>query len=379
MEQINQPAPEKAGSRDRLSACVFLSLIAVLFILNLVVKPPDILMSERRARAPLPAITGHSLLSGNFMSGFEDYAADAFIFRDDFRRLKAETVFHVFMQTDKSGLYFGAAGAGEFKALDPVAARQSAEKIKKVMDTIKGCFIYYSIVPDKSIYAGKYLPGFELEPAERILAEVLDGAVYIPLADCLTAGSFYRTDLHWDQPSIGGVVNRLFAGMDARRIDPEYPAISFTQIPARYAGEFKGVYAGQLALPMAADQMYYMDLTGLKAQKLNDRTLQFEECPVYDLERFKGADPYDIFLQGPQAVVLLENPDAPGGDLYLFRDSYGSSLAPLLTSAYRRIALIDLRYIDVRALDQFVEFEAGADVLFLYSSQILNNPSVLRV
>ena len=130
---------------------------------------------------------------------------------------------------------------------------------------------------------------------------------------------------------------------------------------------------------MAADRMYYIELPELKAQCLNDRTLQFEECPVYDLDRFHGPDPYDIFLQGPQAIVLLENPDAPEGNLYLFRDSYGSSLAPLLASAYRRITMIDLRYIDVRALGQFVDFQSGADVLFLYSSQILNNPSVLRV
>jgi hypothetical protein len=40
--------------------------------------------------------------------------------------------------------------------------------------------------------------------------------------------------------------------------------------------------------------------------------------------------------------------------------------------------LIDLRYIDIRLLEQYLTFDGGADVLFLYSSQILNNSSILK-
>jgi hypothetical protein len=390
----------KTELRDRLNAGVFIAVIGIFFLINRVVPPPAILISERRAPASLPALSLSSIASGSFMSKFEDYAADRFAFRDGFRTIKAAMVFGVFMQTDKSGLYFGEAGAGEFKALDPVSLRQSAEKIRRAAETLQalgaeqamealqaaetlhaaetpqtadtpqGFRVYYSLIPDKSIYAGRYLPGFDLGSTESILAEVLGGMTYIPLADCLDAGSFYRTDLHWDQASIGSVVDRLCGAMGAD--------CDLSGYRLQDAGAFQGVYPGQLALPIGADSMRYLDLPALRAKRLNDSALVFEDCPVYDLERFKGVDPYDMFLQGPQAIIELENPEAPEGDLYLFRDSYGSSLAPLLSGAYRRVTLIDLRYIDMRVLDQFVAFRPGADVLFLYSSQILNNPSVLK-
>ena len=63
--------------------------------------------------------------------------------------------------------------------------------------------------------------------------------------------------------------------------------------------------------------------------------------------------------------------------LILFRDSFGSSLIPLLTEGYSRITILDTRYIIPDLLGNFAEFE-NADVLFLYSTSILNQSSTLR-
>ena len=93
-----------------------------------------------------------------------------------------------------------------------------------------------------------------------------------------------------------------------------------------------------------------------------------------------GGDPYDFFLNGPQALVFLESKELVSGrTLYLFRDSFGSSLAPLFLGSYDKVVLIDLRYIDSRILTDFVKFESGSDVLFLYSSQVLGSPATLLV
>jgi hypothetical protein len=95
---------------------------------------------------------------------------------------------------------------------------------------------------------------------------------------------------------------------------------------------------------------------------------------------FQGQDPYDLFLRGAQAVVVLENPDAATDrELVYFRDSFGSSLAPLLAGSYARVTLVDLRYIDSRLLPDLIDVPAGSDVWFSYSSQILNHDTVLLV
>ena len=128
--------------------------------------------------------------------------------------------------------------------------------------------------------------------------------------------------------------------------------------------------------------MRYIEIPGLKVSYLNDKTLEFDSGPVYDTVRVSGVDPYDMFLRGPQPLIIIENETAPDRELYLFRDSFGSSLAPLLAEAYSKITVIDLRYINLQLLHMpelfGFEFTPGSDVLFIFSSQIFNNPSILQ-
>ncbi|MDR1736401.1 MAG: hypothetical protein LBR85_05995 [Oscillospiraceae bacterium] len=365
---------KKLSMREILTFAVFIGAVGVLFALNLILPKPDILVAERRAPARFPDLTLRSVMSADFMKKFENYAADNFVFRDTFRAVRTFTVLDVFMQSDKSGLYISSdVGRGEFKRTDETAFRQTAGKIRTVAESLRDMNVYYSIIPDKSVFSEKYMPGFDLGRAEDILSEELAGFSYIPLEGVLGAESYYKTDLHWDQTKIDGVARRVTSYTGAQSIGSDANA-------QESAGEFRGVYAGQLALPTAPDIMGYSPDAGLKAHYLNTQTLAFEEGPVYDAERFTGVDPYDFFLRGPQPLIVLENENAPQErELFLFRDSFGSSLAPLLAKYYSKITLIDLRYINAQLLDDFVAFTPGADVLFMYGSQIFNNSSVLQV
>ena len=56
---------------------------------------------------------------------------------------------------------------------------------------------------------------------------------------------------------------------------------------------------------------------------------------------------------------------------------FGSSMAPLLVSDYSKVTLVDTRYIAPRLIGNFVDFE-NADVLFLYSTLILNQSAALK-
>ena len=49
-------------------------------------------------------------------------------------------------------------------------------------------------------------------------------------------------------------------------------------------------------------------------------------------------------------MITIENPQAPGTDaegreLVVFRDSFGSSLLPLMISGYEKITIFDIRYL----------------------------------
>ena len=102
------------------------------------------------------------------------------------------------------------------------------------------------------------------------------------------------------------------------------------------------------------------------------------KIPIYDWDQIQSRDPYEFFLSGASPVQYLENVDASTErELVIFRDSFGSSLAPLLVSGYRKITLIDLRYVSSDLLDQLVTFEEQ-DVLFLYSTLLWNQSGTIK-
>ena len=89
-------------------------------------------------------------------------------------------------------------------------------------------------------------------------------------------------------------------------------------------------------------------------------------------------DRYDIFLSGPCSLMDINNPEGEKGkQLIIFRDSYGSSLAPLLMSDYEKIVLIDTRYIAPELIKDYVKFE-GSDVLIIYSTLLVNSSSTIK-
>ncbi|MDR3210046.1 MAG: hypothetical protein LBT36_05440, partial [Oscillospiraceae bacterium] len=282
------------------------------------------------------------------------------------------------------GLYSGASGAGKFESVNEREYRLTAGKIRSVADTfLGGMDVYYAVVPDKSVFAGRYFPGFDPERAAAILAEELPGMTAIDLTSALVGEDFYKTDLHWDQTRLSGVLAALGGAISGApwRADAWFAEASLNGTET--VGEFSGVYPGQLALPMLPDVMRYLaDADALQVQYMNPQTGAMEPGAVYDAALFASDDPYSFFLKGPQPLIFLTNPEADTArTLYVFRDSFTSSLEPLiaLCGAYREVVLVDLRYIDSRVLSQYVTFKANADALFLYSSQILNNSTILKV
>ena len=333
-------------------------------LLALVLFPsPEVLQSERRKPAPPPALS--DLRGGKWMRGWESFLADKFPLREQLRTLRAFTTLYLLGQTDKDGLYYSEGHAGKFEPLNETAAQRSAELIARVAASYPEQQVYYAIIPDKSIYARRRFPGLDPARLREITSPVLAGLTEIDLVPALSLGSYYRTDLHWDQAMLRPVIEALGAAMSFT------PRWDFTP---RGLGSFHGVYTGQLALPLKPDEMTILrGMDEVTAQYFDPKTGQFVPGPVYHYEKVTGRDPYDVFLGGAQALITLENPDAATErELYIFRDSFGSGIAPLLTPYYSRVTLIDLRYMNARLLPEYVTFASGADVLFLAGWQIFN-------
>lgn len=343
----------------------FIIILFGMFFANLIVKDIDISILERRKLASFPEFTFENLLNGKWVEDFEDYAVDQFVGRDLFKNIKSFWSINVFRQKDNNKMFEkdGALYKIEYP-LSESNLRKNAEIIQKVYDKyLSGKKVYFSIIPEKNYYLenDNHLL-MDYEKIEKAMKENLDDLEYISIFDDLELEDYYRTDIHWKQENLLDVVKKISTSMgveDISKINYEKENI----------GKFYGTYYGQISSNVEPDDMYILKNDTIQ----NSITYNYEtqkENEVYD--RKETNDKYDIYLSGATPLISITNQNAKSDkELLLFRDSFGSSLAPLLIENYKTITLIDLRYISSDILDKFIKFEKQ-DVLFLYSSLILN-------
>lgn len=331
--------------------------------------------SEQISEAERRPLAQRPVFSEKYQSEFESYSLDQFPLRDGFRRLKS--LFHtgVLGQRDNNGIYLtqGTAVKQEYP-LSTDSVKHAMGRFQKIYDeylTKSRCF--YAIIPDKSYYLGDKSGHLTMD-YNALYAQMAAGlpwAQEIDLRPVLSGQDYYRTDTHWRQENLIPAASALCEGLGVTPPKAEQFAATPLERP------FYGVYYGQAALPMEPDTLYLMENDLLSQCTVYDYETG-KTGSVYDMTKLDSRDLYDVYLSGARALLTIENPNAgTDRELIVFRDSFGSSMVPLLLSDYGRVTLVDIRYLQPDLLGQFLDFH-GQDVLFLYSTLVLNSSGALK-
>ncbi len=359
------------------TAILWIGMLVIGAALFFVLPRETVSLSERRPLAVLPEATAENWLNGRYEEALEPYVEDHFPFREELRRLKATFLTAVFGQKESDGV---AIRNGELAKLQTEIHEES---LAHAAECLHGIYEKYlskakktglAIVPDKGYYWSKEgYPVLEYASLVETIRAGLPEVPYIDLFECLDAGSYYPTDSHWKQEALDPVVDALLRALGSGSGSAE----TISSLTENILYPFYGVYAGQAAINVPPDTLRYYDGGPLA----NVRVFDYEThvlIPLYDAENYDERDPYTLFLGGAKGLLRIDNPAASSGEeLVIFRDSYASSLAPLLAPYYRSITLVDTRYIHPDLLRQYVDF-SGKTVLFLYSTILLNESSALR-
>lgn len=356
--------------KNKIVCLVFSLIIFGLFALCLFMPKNEYSETERRPLKEMPKLSVSSIFSGSFMKNFESYTLDAFPKRDSFRTLKALSSKYIFMKKDNNGLYTDNEGYISKKEypIKESSIQNAADKLENVYNTFfkdKDFNLYTSIIPDKNAFMEKESLSFDYEKFTESFLEKMDFCRYIDIFPLLSKEDYYKTDTHWKQECILDVAKELASKMNTN-LETSFKENTLDK-------DFYGVYYGQASLPAPAEKITY--LTNSHTENATAYDFQNgKELSVYDFEKGKGKDPYELYLSGSLSLITIENEKAKTNkELIIFRDSFASSLTPLLISGYKKIILVDIRYISPSVLNKFVEFKEGSDVLFLYSTLVLNN------
>lgn len=334
-------------------------------------------LSERRKLAQFPQTSAEAVLSGAYMSNFEAYTLDQFPMRDSFRQLKAQFHYNILQQRDNNGIYLSDGFAAKLEyPLQEASVNYALGKFNELYEAYlkdSGSSIVFAVVPDKNYYLSQKSGGLAMN-YEKLFAMVEAGtpwAYQVDLSTVLELQDYYRTDTHWRQEALLEAAGVLCKALDT--VLPDAADYRKTALDR----PFYGVYYGQAALPMEPEIMYVLNSDLLDGCRVyNYETESF--TTVYDMEKLDSSDLYDVFLSGAAPLLRIENPAAQTDkELLVFRDSFGSSITPLLVQGYRTVTLVDTRYIAGSLLENYIDFH-GQDVLFLYSSLILNSSSTLK-
>lgn len=355
--------------KEKIISILFFTFIVGFFFVNVIAKDTLISNTERRKLEQFPKLNFNNIIDGSFMEDFDKYTTDQFVLRDGFRNIKANINYNIFRKLDNNGIFV--IDDYVFKSEYPTNIKSIENFINKI-NSISSNFtennnVYYSIIPDKNYYINnnKYL-NIDYDLLYKKINSI--NYKYIELRDILSLDDYYKTDTHWKQENLKKVVNRLGENMNFS-INSTYKK--------NIVENFYGVYYGQSALNIKPDTLIYLTNDTI----LNSKVKYYENediDSVYVKENLNNIDKYDVYLDGASSYIEIINPsNMSGRELVIFRDSFTSSLAPLLIEAYSKITLIDTRYISEYIYLDLLEF-TNQDILLLYSSLIVNNSGTLK-
>ena len=356
--------------KDIVVTIIFLFTVISLFLINVIKEDTDISVAERRKLATMPELTTKSLFDGTYFKKFDSYVTDQFVERDAFRKIKIDIELSTKGEYNNLYLYDDYI-IEEIFPLNSNSINNLTNKINYIKDTYlnDNSNIYYTIIPDKNYFVNKGNLKLDYNKLQDMMKSNLTNLNYINIFDKLTLDNYYKTDTHWKQEDLFDVANTIANQMNFDITNNNNVVNTITT--------FKGSYAGRLSVTKDIDTIKTIsNPSTLNSSVYNYETKKYTD--IYDYTKINSLDKYDIYLSGAVPIIdITNNNTSSDKELIVFRDSYGSSLIPLLIEGYKKITVIDIRYISSKILNKYIDFN-DQDVLFMYSILTINNSFSIR-
>ena len=352
--------------KNKIFTILFVVYIFSFSLFGIFLKKEEISISERRKLKTFPEYS----FTSNYINDVDKYFLDHFPLRDEFRTIKANFNYHVFQMLDNNGIYLK--DNFIFKSEYPTNEKSISNFVKTIDNTISHFSpnnkVYVMIIPDKNYYLND--GNFLQIDYDYLYQEVYSlDAQMVDIRNTMELEDYYETDTHWRQEKILKVVNQMSYTMDFELSNETYQKNVYPN--------FYGVYYGESAMKRNPDELIYFTSKSIKEAKVYYMENK-ELSTVYNPDNLTQLDSYDVFLDGASAYIEIYNENSNSEkELVIFRDSFGSSIAPLLIESYKKITLIDNRYIRSEDYLKSISF-TDQDVLFLYSTLIVNNSFTLK-
>lgn len=352
--------------KDKIITFMFVFFILTFSILHLVIKDEKVSYNERRKLTTFPEFK----LNSKYITEVDEYLLDHFPFREIFRSIKANFNYNILNKLDNNGIYLKENYI--FKSNYPTNEK-SINNFTKNIDKLRNYFtennnVYLMIIPDKNYYLN-----------DNMFLQIDYNHIYynlkklninmVDIRNIMSLNDYYETDTHWKQENLDKVVKKLSEMM-------YFDYKEYSYVFHKY-DKFYGVYYGESAINRKPEVITYLTndiIDNASVKYLENNKLN----KVYNDNLLNGMDSYNVYLDGASSFIEITNNSCDNNrELVIFRDSFGSSLTPLLIPYYSKITLIDNRYINSNSFLKYIEFDKQ-DILFMYSTLLINDSYSLK-
>ncbi len=346
--------------KEKVTILAFLIIIFGCSFLGIVLPKKEISLFERRKTMSCEK------LKEDFFENLDDYLSDHFPFRETLISLNNFTEREIFNNSSANDVFVENGYLIEKNyPLNEKSLDSFIKKLAYINDNyLQNSDVYYTLIPDKSYF---------LEEGVRIDFDLIKEKIkelnidYIDAFEVFERDDYYKTDIHIKQPAY-----LKFISEAAKEMHFDSEEIKYKE---NRSSNFYGASYSKVAYVKPDDLVY---LTNEMTDASKVQHLEYGVKRVYNETALNGIDAYNVFLDGPSALLEIETASPSDKEILIFRDSFASSMAPLLIPYYKKITLIDLRYISFEQALSHVSFD-NKSVLFMYSTLMANKSDLLKV
>lgn len=259
-----------------------------------------------------------------------------------------------------------------FKDYDPEVVEKSIKAINGFAAKFPDISMSFMLAPTSQEIFGSQVPSYTGLLSEKAFIDKVYGKLEnISTIDCLTNISthkdeyvFYRTDHHWT--SLGA----YYAYSSAAKT-LGYSAYGLNSFNIETASSsFRGtLYSRTLDDSITPDSIqYYFHSSkepNIKMTCINDKDVK-EYDSLYVRDFLDVKDKYSSFTGSNVPIVTIETDVDTDKTLLIVKDSYAHSLVPFLSKHYKKITMVDMRYIHA-GLDRFIDMSEYSQALFMFN------------
>ena len=361
----------KKRKKESILGLVFAVCILVFFILNMIVPNREISEQDNRMLAQRPKITLESLVSGNYMTKYEEYLKDQFVGRDILKNMQA-TLKRICGSKQENGVLIGKDDQllEEIVTPETETLNENLNAINVFANAHEELNTYMLLVPDAANILSEKLPKLAtVTNQDRLFAQVsksLDESVkWIDATAVLDQHTsediYYKTDRYWTSLGAFYVFSEATEMLGISETAPS----SFVAYPV--STTYNGLLAARSGAKLDVREPIYIYTQKESTTEVvvNYVDEQRKTTTLYDSSKLETRDRYNVFLGGDTSLIDIKTVSEDNRRLLLVKDSFANCFVQYLVPYFREIVVVDPRYYS-GTIDDLMNTYRITDVMFLY-------------